>query len=212
MIDGIDGELPDEAVEDVQAIHDSGLHLLSMINDILDLAKIEAGRMELDLETVKLGEVAEEVRRITNVLYKDKPVELIIDVSPDLPEVWADQVRLRQIMTNLVSNAGKFTSQGEVRISAQMVSAQYSSQSDMISISIADTGEGIAEEHLDLVFQQFRQADNSSTRKAGGTGLGLTITRHLVEMQGGHIWVESTPGAGSTFTFTVPVAKVSIAQ
>jgi two-component system sensor histidine kinase ChiS len=82
----------------------------------------------------------------------------------------------------------------------------------MVSISVKDTGEGIAEEHLDLVFQQFRQADNSSTRKAGGTGLGLTITKHLIEMQGGHIWVESTPGQGSTFTFTVPVAKVSVAQ
>jgi signal transduction histidine kinase len=212
MIDGIDGELPDEAIEDVQAIHDSGQHLLSMINDILDLAKIEAGRMELDLETVKLDDVAEEVRRITSVLYKDKPVELVIDLSPDLPEVWADQVRLRQIMTNLVSNAGKFTSQGEVRISAQTVNAQHSDQPDMISISVIDTGEGIAEEHLDLVFQQFRQADNSSTRKAGGTGLGLTITKHLIEMQGGHIWVESIPGQGSTFTFTVPVAKVSVAQ
>jgi len=199
LIDGIDGELPEEAVEDVNAIHDSGQHLLSMINDILDLAKIEAGRMELDIEPVMLTDVADEVARITSILLKEKPVELVIDIPESLPQLVGDKVRLRQILNNLVANAAKFTNKGEIRIHAQP-----HTQPNMVLISVRDTGEGIAPHHLDLVFQQFRQVDSSSTRKAGGTGMGLTITRHLVNMHGGEIWVESELGKGSTFRFTIP--------
>jgi signal transduction histidine kinase len=214
MIDGIDGELPAEAVEDVEAIHSSGQHLLSMINDILDLAKIEAGRLELDLEPINVFNVADEVRQITGILLKDKPVELVLEIDPELPDVWGDHVRLRQILNNLVSNASKFTNEGEIRVRASYTHEFQDPEDNnagMILVEVMDTGEGIAPDHLDLVFQQFRQVDNSSTRKAAGTGMGLTITRHLVEMHGGHIWVTSELGKGSSFAFTVRAAQVSIA-
>jgi signal transduction histidine kinase len=116
--------------------------------------------------------------------------------------VCADRIRLRQVLNNLVSNAVKFTEQGEVR-----VLAHADPENNQVLIQVRDTGIGIAEEHLDAVFEQFRQVDGSSTRRAGGTGMGLTITRHLIEMHGGRIWVESTLGKGSTFCFTIPIAE-----
>ncbi|MFQ3535105.1 MAG: GAF domain-containing protein [Aggregatilineales bacterium] len=201
MLDGVDGELPDEAIEDVQAIYESGKHLLSMINDILDLAKIEAQRLELDREALPLGEVVEEVQRTTAILVKDRPVQILAEVPAELPPVYADRVRLRQILNNLVSNAVKFTNQGHVRITAQHVPDDKA-----VMVSVEDTGIGIAPEHIGVIFEQFRQVDGSSSRRAGGTGLGLTITKRLVEMHGGRIWVESELHKGSKFSFTVPVA------
>ena len=217
LADGIDGELPEEALEDVNAIHTSGVHLLNMINDILDLAKIEAGKMELELEPVQLADVTDELRRATSVLLKDKPVAMVIDVPKELPALMASRVRLLQILNNLVSNAAKFTHEGEIRVQARLLDGM--SQADqgadggpvMALISVQDTGEGIAAEYLDEIFERFRQADNSSTRKAGGTGMGLAICRHLVNMHGGDIWVESTLGKGSTFSFTIPVVSVPMA-
>jgi PAS domain S-box-containing protein len=202
ILDGIDGDLPESAMEDVQAIHDSGQHLLSLINDILDLAKIEAGRMELDLEPIPLELVTEEITRITKVLIKSKPVELVYDVPADLPWLYADRIRLRQILNNLVSNAIKFTERGAVTVRAEV-----QDDKGVALISVKDTGIGIAKEHHALIFEQFRQVDSGSTRKAGGTGLGLPITRRLVEMHGGEIWVESEVGSGSTFNFTIPLAR-----
>jgi PAS domain S-box-containing protein len=201
MLDGVDGDLPDEAMEDVKAIHDSGRHLLEMINDILDLAKIEAGRMELDREAVKLTGIVEEVQRTVSILLKEKPVELRVVLPEDLPALDADRIRLRQILNNLVSNAVKFTPEGSITIRAE-----YVPDDKTVQVSVKDTGIGIAANHLNVVFEQFRQVDGSSKRRAGGTGLGLTITRRLVEMHGGRIWVESTLGEGSTFSFTIPVA------
>jgi signal transduction histidine kinase/HAMP domain-containing protein len=213
MMDGLDGDLPAEAIEDVEAIHGSGKHLLSMINDILDLAKIEAGRMELDLERVSLPKVAEEVHSITNILLKETTVDLVVDIAPALPEVWGDPIRLRQILNNLIGNAVKFTREGEIRVRATCrddLTNSITGEHGMIQIEVIDTGEGIAQDYVGLVFEQFRQVDNSSTRKAAGTGMGLAITRHLVELHGGNIWVNSKLGVGSTFTFTVPTAPVSV--
>jgi signal transduction histidine kinase len=201
MLDGVDGELPDEAMEDVQAIYDSGKHLLSMINDILDLAKIEAERLELDRTALPLAVVVEEVQRATAILVKDKPVEIKVELPADLPTIYADHVRLRQILNNLVSNAVKFTSEGYVRITAQHVPDER-----VVTVSVEDTGIGIAPEHIEVIFERFRQVDGSSSRRAGGTGLGLNITKRLVEMHGGRIWVESELGKGSKFSFTMPVA------
>jgi len=201
MLDGVDGELPDEAMEDVQAIYDSGKHLLSMINDILDLAKIEAERLELDRTALPLAVVVEEVQRATAILVKDKPVEIKVELPADLPTIYADHVRLRQILNNLVSNAVKFTSEGYVRITAQHVPDER-----VVTVSVEDTGIGIAPEHIEVIFERFRQVDGSSSRRAGGTGLGLNITKRLVEMHGGRIWVESELGKGSRFSFTMPVA------
>jgi signal transduction histidine kinase len=197
LLDGADGELEEEMTEDMEAIHNSGQHLLHLINDILDLAKIEAERLEIDPETVDFCVVAEEVTRMTSVLVQDKPVELVLDIEEQLPTLWADPIRLRQILNNLVSNAIKFTEQGEIRIKANFVD-------NMAVIGVHDTGMGISPDQLERVFERFHQADSSSTRKAGGTGLGLTITRHLVELHGGKIWAESTMGEGTTFWFDIP--------
>ncbi len=205
LADGIDGDLPDEAIEDVNAIHDSGNHLLSLINDILDLAKIEAGRMELELQPLPLGEVMIEIDRITRSLIKEKPVQLVFNMPDDLPLLSADHVRLRQILNNLVSNAIKFTDRGDIHVTARLTDDQKS-----IQVAVQDSGIGIAPEHQKLVFEQFRQVDSGSTRKAGGTGLGLPITQHLVRMHGGEIWLTSTVGAGSTFYFTIPVVPVAV--
>jgi len=198
MMDGVDGEMGDEAVEDLEAIHSSGHHLLSIINDILDLAKIEAGRMEMDLQQVEFLPVADEVYRMTSILLKDKPVKMVLDVPSDLPKIWGDPLRIRQVLYNLVSNAIKFTENGEVRIRARLGDDRA-----MIQISISDTGTGIPADHLEQVFSKFHQVDNTATRKVGGTGLGLTITRYLVDMHGGKIWVDSEVNKGSTFQFTL---------
>ncbi len=207
LVDGIDGDLPGEAVEDVQAIHDSGHHLLGLINDILDLAKIEAGHMELDREDVALRDVMTEIKRITTGLLKDKSVEVVFDVPDNLPLLDADHGRLRQILNNLISNAIKFTDQGQIIVNAALID-----NDSAVQISVRDSGIGIAPEHLGMVFEQFRQVDNSSTRKVGGTGLGLPITQKLVQMHGGTIWVESEVGVGSTFAFTIPTANVAVAE
>lgn len=188
-------------MEDLEAIHESGKHLLSMINDILDLAKIEAQRLELDRQALPLDSVMEEVQRTTAILVKDKPVAIEAELPADLPPIYADHVRLRQILNNLLSNAVKFTNEGYVRITAQHVP-----DDKVVVISVEDTGIGIAPEHISAIFEQFRQVDGSSSRRAGGTGLGLTITKRLVEMHGGRIWVESEVNKGSRFSFTMPVA------
>jgi PAS domain S-box-containing protein len=201
LIEGMDGDLSDDALEDVHAIHDSGKHLLGLINEILDQAKIEAGQMQLDWQVVSITETAHEVAKMGVALRKDKPIELRVDVVGDIPAVRADSFRLRQIMLNLVSNAIKFTEQGTVTI-------RLSKDEDLnrVRVSVIDTGVGISEDNLGVIFERFSQVDNSSTRRVGGTGLGLTITRQLVEMHGGTIEVSSKLGEGSTFSFTLEIA------
>lgn len=206
LLDGVDGDLTEEAEEDVEAIHNSGKHLLSIINEILDLAKIEAGEMRLDPKAVDLPAFAEEIARNGQVLVKDKPVNLEVIQETDLPPLYADPIRLRQIMWNLVSNAVKFTEQGSVTIRLGMASPE------MACVSVTDTGIGITQEGVDVIFERFSQVDGSSTRRAGGTGLGLTITRQLIQLHGGEIEVESKLGEGSTFWFTLPVFVPEKAQ
>lgn len=203
LLDGIDGELTDEMQEDVAAIYESGRHLLNLINDVLDLAKIEAGQMDLRRERVRLHELVErDVVAPARVLVKDKPVELLVDIPADLPEVFADPLRLCQIMNNLLGNAAKFTEEGSITVQAEV----YQHDPRYVLVSCADTGIGIPPEKLPVIFERFRQVDQSYTRRIGGTGLGLAITRELVEMHGGQLWVESQPGVGSTFYFTLPVS------
>jgi len=204
MLDGIDGELNDDMLEDVSAIHDSGRHLLNLINDILDLAKIEAGQLDIRSEAVDLRAMAQDVLTTSRVLLSGKPVELVLDVADGLPSVQADPLRLRQILSNLITNAIKFTEEGRVTVHA----APAADDPGMLVVSVSDTGIGISAENLPLVFERFRQVDQSATRRVGGTGLGLAITRQLVEMHGGEIWAESEVGRGSCFSFTIPVAVV----
>ncbi|MGQ9889683.1 MAG: GAF domain-containing protein [Aggregatilineales bacterium] len=201
LLDGVDGELSDDAIEDIRAIHGSGQHLLTIINDILDLAKIEAGQMRIDPQPVDLGAFIKDIVHAGHILVKDKPVELRVEAENDLPHVEADPVRLRQIVWNIISNAVKFTEKGSVVVRY----GRSSENPNQAVVSVTDTGIGIKKELLPAVFERFRQADGSSTRRAGGTGLGLAITRHLVQLHGGSIHVESEEGQGSTFWFTLPL-------
>lgn len=199
LLDGANGDLGEETNEDMDAIYNSGQHLLHMINDILDLAKIEAEALELDLEPVDFKSVTGLVVQMTSILLQNKPVQLALELDPHLTTLWADDIRLSQIMNNLIGNAIKFTNEGEICISAQ-------DRNGMALIGVRDSGIGIAPDHLERIFERFQQADNSSTRRAGGTGLGLTITKHLIELHGGTIWVESTLGEHTTFWFTIPLS------
>jgi PAS domain S-box-containing protein len=201
LLDGDDGDLTEEALEDVQTIHNSGHHLLAIINDILDLAKIEAGEMKMDRRPMELDKVVLDVIHTSEVLVKEKPVALEFVQESDVPLVFADALRLRQITTNLVSNAVKFTEEGSVTVSIGTLNEREA------FVRVKDTGIGIAPEDIDMIFDQFRQVDGSSTRRAGGTGLGLAITRHLIHLHGGEIYVESEPGKGSTFWFTLPLSE-----
>jgi signal transduction histidine kinase len=177
-----------------------------MINDILDISKIEAGKMELDFQEVKLQDLILNVIRTAWVLVKGKPVELHHEIPPDLPLIQADPVRVQQVLLNLLSNAAKFTEEGSIIISAELrVSGDGYSE---VVISVADTGCGISPSHQKKLFKPFTQLNTSSLQKMKGTGLGLSISRRLVEMHGGWIGFESEPGEGSTFSFSLPVSRV----
>ncbi len=203
LLDGIDGELNEDMQEDIGAIHGSGKHLLSLINDVLDLAKIEAGQMDLVREGFDIKPVIEDMVNSNRVLVKDKPVRLLVDIPDNLPFVRGDQLRVRQVINNLLSNAVKFTEEGDIVITAEV----YQREPSMVMVSIADSGIGMTPDQVRVIFDRFRQVDQSHTRRAGGTGLGLAITKELVEMHGGMIWVESVYGTGSTFHFTLPIAE-----
>jgi signal transduction histidine kinase/CheY-like chemotaxis protein len=198
VLKGIDGPITERQREDLEAIYSSGQHLLGLINDILDVSKIEAGKMELDFEPVDLREVIKGVMSTAIALVKDKPVELKQSTPDDLPIIAADERRVRQILLNLVSNAAKFTDEGFIRVAAE-------SDGNEVRMSVTDTGTGIAQEEIESVFEPFTQVDASTTREHGGTGLGLTISNSFVQLHGGRMWVESEIGEGSTFRFTLPI-------
>jgi GAF domain-containing protein/CheY-like chemotaxis protein len=205
ILKGIDGPITDLQEQDLSAIYNSGQHLLSLINDILDLSKIEAGKMELSLEEgVNLNDLINSVMSTMVGLVKDKPIEILQDIQPDLPTARADPIKVRQILINLLSNAAKFTDKGSITIGAKQHTNSRGRPN--IYISVTDTGPGITPEDQKKLFQPFTQVDGSATRKTGGSGLGLSISRHLVEMHGGRIGLKSEAGKGSTFFFTLPVS------
>jgi signal transduction histidine kinase/CheY-like chemotaxis protein len=204
IIKGIDGPINEVQEQDLKAIYSSGQHLLNLINDILDLSKIEAGKMELAFEDdVSIDELIDSVMSTTSGLVKDKPIEIITEVQPDLPKVRADPLKIRQVLLNLISNAAKFTEFGSITIKA--ISENIESQSQQIKVSVVDSGAGIAKEDQKKLFLPFSQVDASPSRKTGGSGLGLSICRHLIEMHRGEIGVESELGKGSSFYFTLPI-------
>jgi signal transduction histidine kinase len=207
MLEGLDGNLTDYMDNDLRLIQKNGQHLLHLINDVLDMAKIESGRMNLNPETFKVQSALEEVTSITSTLASEKNLSLFIEESSDQEiAIYADNTRLRQVMINLVNNAIKFTQTGSIRICAKPM------EGARVLITVKDTGIGIPPEQLEAIFQEFTQVDTSSTRKAGGTGLGLPISRRLVEMHGGRLWAESTgiEGEGSIFYVELPVeARIS---
>ncbi len=206
ILKGIDGPINKVQEQDITSIYNSGMNLLNMINEILDVSKIEAGKMELQLEEVSIAEIISKAVSTAMGLIKDKPVELIQRIEPGLPLIKGDQIKLGQVVLNLLSNAIKFTEKGTITIEAALVKgANLTSE---IKVSVADSGVGIAEEDQQKLFQRFSQVDDSPTRKTGGTGLGLAISRSLIELHGGKIGLESSqPGKGSVFFFTLPVVN-----
>jgi signal transduction histidine kinase len=198
MADGIYGELPEKTIGVLKRLESNGRHLLGLINDVLDLSKIEAGQLVLELSDYSLEDIAQTVRSTLEPLAADKKLAFKIEVAPKLPPGHGDGRRLAQVVINLVGNAIKFTDTGEVVIKATAIDGSF-------HLSVCDTGPGISAVDQAKLFQEFQQADNAITRKKGGTGLGLAISKRIVEMHGGKIWVESQLGQGSTFAFTLPV-------
>jgi len=207
ILKGIDGPVTDMQREDLNAIYSAGQHLLGLISDMLDISRIEAGKLDLTFGDVNLEEIINGVMTTAIGLVKDKPIELVTDIPEDLPVIRADSIRIRQVLLNLISNAAKFTEEGQIAVSARHISK---GELDDIMVAVADTGIGIAPDNLEKLFEPFSQVDPSPTRKSGGTGLGLSIARHLVELHGGRIWVESTVDEGSTFAFTLPLEPPAI--
>ncbi len=199
----LDGELTGEQESHIQFMVDRAEDLSRLVDDMLDLSKIEADRLEVKTETVALEPYLQQVIDQLRPMANDKGLRLTLEMDKSLPKVIADSHRIRQIVINLVSNALKFTELGGVTIRCTLLN-NY----DMLRISVHDTGIGISPAALDYIFEAFRQADGSTTRRFGGTGLGLTIARKLVELQGGEVAVESVLGQGSTFSFTLPLAPV----
>jgi signal transduction histidine kinase len=196
--DGIYGEVPAKMQEVLERIQQNGRHLLGLINAVLDLSKIEAGQLTLSPVDYSMRELVLDVVSATEALAAEKKLVLEVDVPAELPRGWGDERRLTQVLMNLVSNAIKFTDAGSVSIRAKVEDGSF-------LVAVSDTGVGIDPGDQERVFEEFQQVDSSSTRKKGGTGLGLAIARRIVELHGGRIWVESMPGQGSTFAFTLPL-------
>ncbi len=203
ILKGIDGPVSDMQQQDLTAIYNSGQHLLGLINDILDLARIEAGKMELNFEEVHLSEMATSVMSTAKGLVKEKPIQLIQRIPANMPSVRGDMMRVRQVLLNLISNASKFTDEGSITVEA-IVQRSPTGKMEAL-INVIDTGPGISIEDQKKLFQAFSQVDGSATRKSGGSGLGLSICANLVQLHGGRIGIHSGAGTGSTFWFTLPL-------
>jgi len=202
----LDTPLSPDQRDSLRTVATSAHSLLGLLNDILDLSKIEAGKLTVEATTFSPVEIIDSVVSITSKQAFDKGIELLVDIDPHLPrELIGDSVRLRQVLLNLVSNAIKFTDTGEVILEVRV--ATLAEHRCDVTFAVHDTGIGIPKEKLDLIFAPFAQADTSTTRKYGGTGLGLTISTRLIQLMGGTISVQSVPGEGSTFSVTLPLEQ-----
>jgi signal transduction histidine kinase len=190
----------EKAQEPLRRAHAAGTHLLGLINQVLDLSKIEAGKLELNPQTVKLAPLIEEVIGTARHLAEQNQNRLVVEVPVDLGSLTVDPMRLRQILLNLLSNACKFTKQGDVALRAR----RLVDERDWVELAVADSGIGMTAEQLGKLFEEFTQADASTAQRFGGTGLGLAITRKLARMMGGGVTVTSEPGKGSVFTVRLP--------
>lgn len=196
--DQIPGPLNAEQLEYLGDIHDGGQLLLRLINDVLDLSKVEAGRLELFYETFPIAQTVRETITTLRGLAEKKGLSIQLNLPPDLGLITADHIRFKQILYNLLSNAVKFTDQGSVTVSALLEDRQ-------LHLTVADTGIGIRAEDMDRIFIEFSQVDDSHARRHEGTGLGLALSKQLAEAHGGRIWVDSTFGVGSTFHVMLPL-------
>jgi signal transduction histidine kinase len=199
LVDGLYGELPERAKATLSRVQTNGRHLLGLINDVLDLSKIEAGQLKLAVESYSVGQIVKSVASATEPLARAKHLDLRTAVAENLPLGKGDERRLTQVLLNLVGNAIKFTDKGSIDIVAKM-------NNGFFEFIVRDTGPGIAPEQQARIFEEFHQVDDSSTREKGGTGLGLAISKRIVEMHKGNIGVESTVGGGSTFRVVLPVS------
>lgn len=197
------GAVTPEQADYLIRIHNSGELLLQIVNDLLDLAKVEAGQMELFREPVDLAEVSHAILTTIAGLVTDKPVELRAEISPHLPPVLGDETRIRQVLLNLLGNAAKYTDQGSITLRI----APY--PDNRVKISVIDTGIGIKPEDFGRIFEEFQQTQEAFALRKGGTGLGLPITKKFIELHGGQLWVESEPGQGSSFHFILPTVATS---
>jgi len=198
VLQGLAGELNEEQKKQLSMVSGSAKHLLALINDILDISKIEAGQIELAPSEFHVSALIQEVVKTLTPMAETKGLEMIVSISPQVGEIHSDRRRVEQILVNLVNNAIKFTEQGEVRIEAQIVDGH-------LQVSVQDTGIGIKEEDMGKLFQPFRQIDDSGQRRHEGTGLGLSICKRLLDLLGGQIWAESEVGQGSSFTVRLPL-------
>jgi signal transduction histidine kinase len=198
VLDGIYGEAPDKMRNVLERIQTNGKHLLGLINDVLDLSKIEAGQLVLSLNEYSIKDMMQGVYVAVEPLAGNKKLNFKLEVPSDLPAAHGDERRLSQVLLNLVGNAIKFTDTGEVAMKASTANGSY-------TVAVADTGPGIAEADQAKIFEEFQQSESTHTKAKGGTGLGLAIAKRIVEMHGGRLWVQSALGSGSTFFFTVPL-------
>jgi len=198
LIDGLYGALPEKALGVLQRVQSNGKHLLGLINDVLDLSKIEAGQLTLAVEDYSLAALCKSVVATTEPLARAKGLALTAAIQEGLPVGRGDERRLTQVLLNLVGNAVKFTDHGSIDIAATAAEGRF-------TVAVRDTGPGIAEADRSRIFDEFQQVDDTNTRKKGGTGLGLAIAKRIMEMHGGSLTVESTVGAGSTFRMVLPI-------
>ena len=199
MRDKIYGELNQRQDEALTRMYTASQHLLELVNDILDLAKIEAGKMPVHVEPVDIGQLVRELSQTIEPMVRRKSLEYRVQLAEGMPVLETDRTKVKQIVLNLLSNAVKFTHQGYIGITTRRAE-----DDDGVLLEVVDTGIGIKEEDLPKIFEDFRQVDQSSTREYGGTGLGLSITKKLLHLLGGTIRVQSAPGKGSTFTLWLP--------
>ncbi len=197
MLDGMDGTITDDQREDLQTVYDNSRHLLSLINDLLDLSKIEAGKFEVVKEDYAVSELISLIVPTMQKLAEDKGLELTCTVAPEIETVYADKNKTKQILFNLLGNAVKFTNKGSIRLDIS------TTEGDFI-FSVTDTGIGISPQDIPHLFESYKQVGPARLDGSEGTGLGLIITKQFVEMQSGRMWVESDLGKGSTFSFTLP--------
>src|SRR6185503_11681008 len=214
LADNHDANLTGKQIEFAQTIHRAGSELLALINDILDLSKIESGMVTLDVGTAQFGEIADNLQRGFEQIASDKNLKLSIRLDPQLPiNTVTDEKRLQQILKNLLSNAFKFTHAGGVELEIRRATGGWNpanhalnAAAAVVAYSVTDSGIGIPADKLRVIFEAFQQADGTTSRKYGGTGLGLSISREICRLLGGEITVESTPGKGSRFTLYLPIA------
>ncbi len=201
LLKRLDGELNERQDAYIRSVHNSSTHLLQLINSILDFSRSEAGKLEMHVEEVDVLEVVEECIETSVPLVREKRLKLEKDIPLELPPIQGDRIKLKQVLLNLISNSIKFTADGRILVVVRL-------ETSAVHVSVADTGIGIRDSDLDRLFEPFHRVDSPLTRAAGGTGLGLTISKRFVELHGGRIWAESRENHGSTFHFTLPLAAV----